>query len=895
MVHRNLWIVDEKFIRSRWRFVDMQFIAQESVLWIKQFLERIHVKLELSTIELPELDEKPKELQENIVECIITDAFVGNRKRLEKVVKSIEQAGDIRLGRYEKDRLRRVLDYNLEDDFRRIEAHLQDRIHAVGTNKLTNGFSLKTYIGKHKTSQDAVEEFKQKLEEAIKDGKTKRVFDYVNFLFSRLVAWNEHAERSCHQIFKSNTKFLKKDLSKAEQKQLKKLCHDKGMVSRENAILSFTQHYDSVCFPNEAETYGLIHLDIDQSFFKPYQKKDEAIDEITNIIASMYASIENHKTLTIKISDVVVNNQNIKWELYAKILVFCEKFRHYREERHYYNGGKIARQMIEYNHNIELTDEDEKNINLFLKGKMKFKDVVATSEVLKNKMKKEILTFKNIDIGFSFQDCFILKKEPSERPGITDVVNEYDLLVTFFKNDFEDRKIPCPECGSLEISGNSFPEIGIRSWECKNNLCGSRSKTNRGKRYSRKSNMMQDSLLGSNPNNVIPRELTQKFRKDVVNILDEFDLTRMLVNYYTYEDDKILVVQSNSTAVFERTCEDLKRNFLHLQPEEALEQFQMPRNVDKGMSTSWSNFCESDFMTRIFPHGFCGQPKKQRRTASPMLDTATSDMFLHGHCAEIMAGMAEQSIDHEVTSPPYFNAREYSQWPNLYMYLRDMLLINEQCFRVLKDGGVFFYNIGDTYGNEEIIVNSKMGEKRIPLGAYTILLFLHCGFEILDNIIWDKGETQSNRHKNDGKFTPYYQRPANCYEHMFVFKKPGELRRNENQEENLLDSNIKSFSPVIKIDSKGVNRFGHTAPFPEDIPQLSISYFTNKGEIVLDPFSGSGTTAIVARNMGRKGIGIEMDVNYFELSKRRAGRIDSFSEPIASTLNDNGTHQQKLF
>ncbi len=142
MVHRNYGFADEKFIRSRWRFVDMQFIAQESVL-IKQFLERIHVKLELSTIELPELDEKPKELQE-----ILLSASLPMPCRQQKTFGKSQQhwkAGDIRLGRYEKDRLRRVLDYNLEDDFRRIEAHLQDRIHAVGTNKLTNGFSLKIY------------------------------------------------------------------------------------------------------------------------------------------------------------------------------------------------------------------------------------------------------------------------------------------------------------------------------------------------------------------------------------------------------------------------------------------------------------------------------------------------------------------------------------------------------------------------------------------------------------------------------------------------------------------------------------------------------------------------------------------------------------------------------
>jgi DNA modification methylase len=144
-------------------------------------------------------------------------------------------------------------------------------------------------------------------------------------------------------------------------------------------------------------------------------------------------------------------------------------------------------------------------------------------------------------------------------------------------------------------------------------------------------------------------------------------------------------------------------------------------------------------------------------------------------------------------------------------------------FDALKPGGIFFYNIGDIFDNPNTIVKSKMGEKRLALGAYLILLFKSAGFELLDNIIWDKGETQSNRHKNDGNFTPYYQRPANCYEHMFIFKKPGKLLVCT---EPLLKENIQKFSPVIKINSKGENLFGHTAPYPPDLPLISIKTFT---------------------------------------------------------------------
>ena len=149
-------------------------------------------------------------------------------------------------------------------------------------------------------------------------------------------------------------------------------------------------------------------------------------------------------------------------------------------------------------------------------------------------------------------------------------------------------------------------------------------------------------------------------------------------------------------------------------------------------------------------------------------------------------------------------------------------------------------------------------------------MFKKAGFKLIENIIWYKGEPQSNRHKNDGNYSPYYQRPANCYEHMFIFKKGNSLRLNNETSENKLQSNIIKFMPVYKIGKGGVNRYGHTAPFPPDVPLLSATCFTNKGEVVLDPFSGSGTSPITAAKLGRKGVGIELNKEYAKLSIEKA-------------------------
>jgi len=226
-----------------------------------------------------------------------------------------------------------------------------------------------------------------------------------------------------------------------------------------------------------------------------------------------------------------------------------------------------------------------------------------------------------------------------------------------------------------------------------------------------------------------------------------------------------------------------------------------------------------------------------------------------------------------VTSPPYYNVREYSQWHNLYHYIHEMYEMACESYIRLQKGGVFFFNIGDIFDNEKIIVKSKMGEKRIPLGAYIILVFKKAGFELLDDVVWNKGEPQSQRHKNDGNYVPYYQRPTNCYEHMFIFKKPGaKLKLNSNKKENTLTKNIIKFSPVYKIGYGGVNHYGHTAPFPEDIPMLSVKCFTNPEEIMVDPYLGSGTSIIAAAENGRKGIGIEINPDYVDLSEKRIKR-----------------------
>ena len=318
--------------------------------------------------------------------------------------------------------------------------------------------------------------------------------------------------------------------------------------------------------------------------------------------------------------------------------------------------------------------------------------------------------------------------------------------------------------------------------------------------------------------------------------------------------------------------------------------------------------------------------------------------IIWGNCLDVMKGMKPETIHLMVTSPPYYNAREYSQWKNLNDYLDDMRLIIKEAYRVLDNHRVFVFNVGDIFDNDNISTTSTWGKRRIPLGAYFTKIFEEEGFTFVDDFIWDKGEVQSERHKNGNKPYPFYQYPMNCYEHILIFHKHrkdetrypcpvcGCLKVNGNayseiglkswecknlecfkrseanrgkrfslktittqgrQEEkftiekefiNKWRRDIIKINPVIKINSKGVNTLGHTAPFPAEIPEFAVKMYSYPNEYVLDPFGGSFTSVITAKKLGRIGVGIELNKEMFGKSSMQ-NLIKSLQPELFNTKN----------
>lgn len=300
-------------------------------------------------------------------------------------------------------------------------------------------------------------------------------------------------------------------------------------------------------------------------------------------------------------------------------------------------------------------------------------------------------------------------------------------------------------------------------------------------------------------------------------------------------------------------------------------------------------------------------------------------------CREGITQIEDNYIDLFVTSPPYYNAREYSHWDTVDLYMKDMKRIFTEVYRTLKNHRYCVVNVGDIICQ---VGKAKWSTKKLPLGAMFITMLDDIGFEYIDDYIWDKGEPQTKRHLGNPPY-PFYQYPVNCYEHILIFSKHqidktkipcpdcnqiitqsnscsnigvqswecknpncptksknGRGKRfsarsimmnNYKKPENKIDSSfisqwhrdIVKINPVIKINSKKENINGHPAPFPIDIPEMAIRYFSGIGDIVCDVFMGSGTTAIACKKTNRNFIGFELSEEYCALANERLRNEDN--------------------
>jgi site-specific DNA-methyltransferase (adenine-specific) len=249
---------------------------------------------------------------------------------------------------------------------------------------------------------------------------------------------------------------------------------------------------------------------------------------------------------------------------------------------------------------------------------------------------------------------------------------------------------------------------------------------------------------------------------------------------------------------------------------------------------------------------------KSKYVENPLPATAKNHIFAHS--SEKMNELPDDCVHLMVTSPPYNAGKEYDQNLKLDEYLQMLRRVWADTLRVLVPGGRACINI------------ANLGRKPyIPLHAFIIQDMLSLGYLMRGEIIWDKAASSSASTAWGSWRSASNPTLRDVHEYILIFskasfgrEKPDGRRDSISKEDFLRDS-----KSVWSIPAVSAKRIGHPAPFPQELPQRLIELYTFTGEVVLDPFMGSGQTALAALASERIYVGYETSKNYVKLAEKR--------------------------
>ena len=247
-----------------------------------------------------------------------------------------------------------------------------------------------------------------------------------------------------------------------------------------------------------------------------------------------------------------------------------------------------------------------------------------------------------------------------------------------------------------------------------------------------------------------------------------------------------------------------------------------------------------------------------------------------------LAWIADQSVDLIITSPPYWTLKDYggdsgSQLGSIQDYdafLDELDRVWAECARVLVPGGRICCIVGDV-----CVPRRRFGRHLVmPLHADCQVRARNHGLDCLTPILWGKIANGATESKGNG--SGYYGKPyqpggivKNDLEHILFFRKGGGYRSVtpiQKALSMLTREEMQTWYRSLWTDIPGAStKAGHPAPFPVKLAERLIRMFSYAGDVILDPFVGSGTTSLAAAKTGRNSIGVDIDYDYIDLATRR--------------------------
>lgn len=250
-----------------------------------------------------------------------------------------------------------------------------------------------------------------------------------------------------------------------------------------------------------------------------------------------------------------------------------------------------------------------------------------------------------------------------------------------------------------------------------------------------------------------------------------------------------------------------------------------------------------------------------------------------------MSELKDESVHLIATSPPYWQLKDYGTENQIgfhddyQTYINHLNLTWQECFRVLHKGCRLCINIGDQFARSTYYGRYKI----IPIHSEIIKFCEMIGFDFMGQIIWQKTTTMNT--SGGASIMGSYPNPRNGivkldFEYILLFKKQGNAPKPSKEQKENSEMSNKEWNTYFNGHwyFAGAKQDKHLAMFPEELPYRLIKMFSFPNETVLDPFMGSGTTALAARKLNRNSIGYEINPDFIPIIEERIGTDDAFTK-----------------
>ena len=264
-----------------------------------------------------------------------------------------------------------------------------------------------------------------------------------------------------------------------------------------------------------------------------------------------------------------------------------------------------------------------------------------------------------------------------------------------------------------------------------------------------------------------------------------------------------------------------------------------------------------------------------------------------GDAADMIEEMPSESVDLIFTSPPYFNARpEYSEYAEYDEYLLKMRQIIRKCHRVLIEGRFFVINISPVLLRR---ASRNQSSQRIAVPFDFHRLFTEEGYDFIDDIIWVKPEGAGWATGRGRRFAadrnPLQYKAVPVTEYVLVYRKKSDVLidwfiRNHPDKQIIEDSKIGDDyerTNIWRINPATNSK--HPAAFPKELAEKVIRYYSFKGDVVLDPFAGSGTVGAAASDLFRKFILFERNPKYLDIIREEVQKWSNVKQNQIMWIN----------